>query len=353
MKRYSNLFENICDMQNLIVAHSNASHDKMWYKEVQMVNQNPDFYLKQIQDMLLHRTYLVTKSDYNISIINDKGKERELWKLNYFPHRIIQWAIMLQLEPIFMETLTSAVCASIPKRGGHYAKNKIERWLHNDPEGTKYCLKMDIKKFYPSINRDILKQLLRRKIKCKDTLDLLDKIIDSCDKGVPIGSYLSQYLANFYLTYLDHYIKEELHMKYYLRYMDDMVILSGSKEELHHCLKEIKDYLENILDLTLKKNYQIFPVDDRGVDFVGYVFRHGYTKLRKRTKLRMEKKLTQTLSKAKTTGNINFSEYCCINSYYGWLKHCNSYNLYTKYIEPLEGYTKKYHDLVLKKKKKG
>jgi hypothetical protein len=100
-----------------------------------------------------------------------------------------------------------------------------------DIEGTKYCLKIDIKKFFPNINHNILKKLLRRKIKDNDLLWLLDEIIDSIDGdiGVPIGNYLSQYFANFYLAYFDHWLKEEKKVRYVIRYMDDIVCLTSIK----------------------------------------------------------------------------------------------------------------------------
>lgn len=113
---------------------------------------------------------------------------------------------------------------------------------------------MDIRKFYPSLNHDILKAIIRKKIKDNDLLWLLDGIIDSAD-GVPIGNYLSQFFANLYMAYFDHWVKEELKAKYYYRYADDIVLLSDSKEQLRSWLLAIKLYLTNVLKLKLKDNY--------------------------------------------------------------------------------------------------
>jgi len=189
MKRYGNLFEKICSMENLQEAHRNARKDKLFYKEVKMVDSNPDFYLKQVQEMLINKTYQV--SEYDISIINDKGKQRELMKLPYFPDRIIQWAIMLQVEKVFMEVFCCHTCASIKNRGIGKASKLVDTYM-KDRLNTQYCLKIDISKFYPNINHEILKKMLRKKFKDKDLLGLLDMIIDSYpgEKGVPIGSYL-------------------------------------------------------------------------------------------------------------------------------------------------------------------
>jgi hypothetical protein len=176
---------------------------------------------------------------------------------------------------------------------------------------------MDVKKFYPSIDHDILKGLLRRKIKDTDLLELLDEIIDS-SPGVPIGNYLSQYFANFYMAYFDHWIKEVKCVRYYFRYADDLVILSSGKEKLHRLLWEIADYLREQLKLEVKRNYQLFPVSERGIDFVGYRFYHTHILLRKQIK----KNFARMLKYAPCRESIA--------SYWGWAKHCNSRHLLKK-----------------------
>lgn len=135
------------------------------------------------------------------------------------------------IEPIFRHSFIRDTYSSIKGRGTHDGLARVKKAMKDVP-GTTYCLKLDIKKFYPSINKEILKQKIRTKFKDVDLLMLLDEIIDSCEHGVPIGNYTSQYFANFYLTRMDHWIKEELGIKYYFRYCDDIVILGSSKERL-------------------------------------------------------------------------------------------------------------------------
>jgi SH3 domain protein len=137
MKRVGNIYSKIYDMDNLKEAHRNARKDKLFYKEVVMVDSNPDFYLGEIQKMLKNHSYHVEKDDYTVSTINDKGKERELWKLPYYPHRIIQWAVMLQIEPVFNTVFTDFTCASLPNRGIHKAQWLINQYLKDEP-GTEY-----------------------------------------------------------------------------------------------------------------------------------------------------------------------------------------------------------------------
>lgn len=140
MKRYGNIYEKICDMDNLREAHRNARKDKLFYAEVVMVDSDPDKYLSEIREMLINHTYSVNLDDYTISTINDKGKQRELWKLPYFPHRIIQWAIMLQIEPIFNKVFTGFTCASLPNRGIKKAQELVNTYLKDEP-GTQGWLK--------------------------------------------------------------------------------------------------------------------------------------------------------------------------------------------------------------------
>ena len=336
MKRYGNIFAKICDMDNLILAHRCAKEDKLFYKEVIMVDENPEKYLTKIQSMLKEGKYLVRPEDYNVSTINDKGKERELWKLSYYPHRIIQWAIMLQIEGVFMEVFCTHTCASLKERGIKHAYNLTKGYMKNQ-YASRYCLKIDISKFYPNINHEILKQLLRKKFKDQELLSLLDMLIDSFpgERGVPIGSYLSQYLANFYLAYFDHWLKEEMKVKRIVRYMDDVVIFHHSKVYLHLLLFKMSAYLASRLKVKIKTNWQIFPAGIRGVDFVGYRFFYGFILLRKSTCRKFKKKMLHVRAKYEAGRMLNYNEWCAANSYIGWLGWCDSWRLFEKYVQPI------------------
>lgn len=326
MKRYGNIFEKITDIDNILLAHKRARRDKSHYKEVQKVDKDPLLYATNIKEMLESGAYEV--GEYKYSKINDKGKERELMKLPYYPDRIVQWAIMLQIEDIFLNKFINQTCASIPGRGIHRAYHFVQKYL-KDEEGTKYCLKLDVRHFYPNVDKDILKDLLSETFKDRRLLDLLFKIVDSYPekRGIPIGSYLSQYFGNFYLTGLDHYIKERLKCKYYVRYMDDMVIFGADKKKLRFIQYQVQDYLNYYLRLELKGNYQIFPTRARGVDFVGYRFFGDYVLLRKGTCKRF-KRAIRRISKKKI---LELGDVCTYYSYKGWLDYCDSHRLRSKY----------------------
>lgn len=310
MKRVNNVFEKICSIENIRKADNIAQRGKSKQKGIIKHNRRRDENLQAIQKLLISKTF--TTARYSEFKIKDP-KERIISSLPYFPDRVIHHAAMLQLENILVPTFTADTYSCIKGRGIHSASANLKKAL-TDIEGTTYCLKLDIKKFYPSVNNEILKQLLRRKIKDADLLWLIDDIIDST-KGLPIGSYTSQYFANFYLTYFDHWLKEVKGVKYYFRYSDDMVILSGSKEYLHSLLHDIRHYLTTKLDLEIKDTYQVFPVHSRGIDFLGYVFKHTHVLLRKSIKKRFARRMARGLSPQSQA------------AYDGWLMHCNARNL--------------------------
>jgi retron-type reverse transcriptase len=310
MKRIGNLYQDICSIENLNLADSIARKGKKNKPEVIEHDRIREQNIKDLQVILINKAYKT--SGYTTFPIYEP-KERIISRLPYYPDRIVHHAIMTILEPIFVSTFTTDTYNCIKKRGIHAAAKAVKRKLKDTP-GTRYCLKLDVKKFYPNVDHEILKQLLRRKIKDQDLLWLLDSIIDSAD-GLPIGNYLSQYFANFYLTYFDHWIKEEMRVKYYFRYADDMVILSDDKPYLQQLLSDIRNYLWENLKLNVKDNYQVFPVDVRGIDFVGYVFRHTHTRLRKSIKQSFARMLVRN------------KDIQAIASYKGWALHCNSRNL--------------------------
>jgi hypothetical protein len=343
MKKYGHLYEKICNMDNLKLAHQNAKKGKGWYTEVKMVDENPDFYLGKLQEILINKTYHTSK--YETFIKHDSGKDREIYKLPYFPDRICQWAILQIIEPILLKNLTNDTYSAIPRKGIHLCLNRLNDAVQHDVPESQYCLKLDVKKYYPSINHDILKTKYRKLFKDADLLWLLDEIIDSTpgEVGIPIGNYLSQYSGNFYFSEFDHWIKEVKGIKYYYRYMDDVVILGNSKEKLHELRKEIDQYFRKKLKLKIKENWQVFPTYVRGIDFVGYRTFMNYKLLRKSTCKQFKRKMI-ALNKKQIEGiEMTYSEWCSINSYKGWLIHCNSYRLSKKYVEPIQQFATNYY----------
>lgn len=315
MKRIENLYDRIISIENLELADKMARKGKSKQYGVRVHDKHKDENLEHLHELLKTKQYKT--SEYSTFSVFEP-KERLVYCLPYFPDRITHHAIMNILEPILVSTLTNDTYSCIKGRGVYATFNNLKTALR-DVNSTTYCLKLDIRKFYPSIDHEILKQLLRKKIKDPNLLWLIDEIIDSAP-GVPIGNYISQYFANFYLCYFDHWIKQELRIKYYFRYADDIVILSNSKPHLHDVLAKIKRYLNNNLKLEVKGNYQVFPVAERSIDFVGYRFYHTHILLRKSIK----KRFARAMAKRKNKQTIA--------AYYGWAKPCNSKNLLNKLL---------------------
>lgn len=315
MKRKGNLFHKITSKENLLASELKARRGKAYQYGVRIFDKNKEDNINQLHEMLVSKKY--NTSEYTTFTVYEP-KERLVYRLPYFPDRITHHAIMNVMEPLFTRWFTNDSYSSIKGKGIHNAAENLKEAL-KDKDNTTYCLKLDIVKFYPNVNHEILKQLLRKKIKDQDLLWLLDEIIESSE-GLPIGNYLSQYFANFYLTYFDHWIKEDLKIKYYFRYADDIIILSKSKSHLHEVRALIKQYLNDNLKLQIKDNYQVFPVQARGIDFVGYVFYHTHVLLRKSIKKRFAKAVSKNASQQ------------TIAAYNGWTKHCNSKNLIKKLL---------------------
>lgn len=318
MKRKGYLFERICSMENLLQAFQNASNGKRKRDEVKRFEADLDTNLRQLQVELTTRTY--TTSAYEV-FVKYEPKRREIYKLP-FRDRVVQWAIMQVLEPVWTPQFTSDTHACIRGRGIHSLLRQLRTDLRRDPDGTRYCLKIDVRKFYPSIDHGILKQVIRRKLKDPDVLWLLDGIIDSAS-GVPIGNYISQYFANLYLSELDHLLKEDVGVRYYYRYADDIVLLSDSKEYLSGVLVYINHYLNDSRLLTPKSNFQIYPVESRGIDFVGYVTYHTHCLARKRNKQGLCRELAALRKKGLPDEEIRLR----VASRMGFMKHCDSNHL--------------------------
>jgi len=239
MKRFKNIYQQIISIENLTLAEAKARKGKAKQYGVKVFDKNPQGNLAELHKMLLEKNYQT--SEYTTFKIFEP-KERLVFRLPYFPDRITHHAVMNVLEPIFTKLFTADTYSCIKGRGIHGAANNLKKAL-KDQENTKYCMKLDIVKFYPNVDHEVLKQLLRKKFKDQDLLWLLDEIIDSAD-GLPIGNYLSQYFANYYLTYFDHWIKESKEVRYYFRYADDIIILSNNKPHLHELLAGLYPELE-------------------------------------------------------------------------------------------------------------
>lgn len=318
MKRHGNLFDKIVDKDNIRLAHKNARKGKTFYAEVQKIDADIDKYVDEIHSMLVEGTYTV--SEYKMFVKNDKGKIREIHKLDYYPDRIIHHAILQVLEPIWKPMLINSTYQSIKGRGVKACKRDVEKCIKENKDTELWVLKLDIKKFYPSVNNEILKFIVSKKIKCKKTLELLYCIIDSM-KGLPIGNYISQYLGNIYLMYLDQLVKSLSIAVGYFRYCDDIIVFSNSKDNIKEICVIIAKYLENELKLSVKNNVQYFSLNRRPLDFVGYVFMSN-------GKVRLRSSIVKRMKDALVKNKIE-----SVSAYYGWVLESKAFGLWNKHYK--------------------
>lgn len=316
MKRHNNLFNKIVTMDNLRLAFCKASKGKHDYRQVIEVERDLDNKLFEIQRMLLEGTF--STSAYKIRKIYEP-KERIIYVLPFFPDRIVQHAIMNIVAPIWDSMFIYDSFSCRKNKGQHAASNRIMQFIGGKDD--LYCLHCDISKFFPSINHDIMMKLIVHKIKDKRVLLLLKDIVYSIKGGVnaPIGNLTSQWLGNLYMHKVDLWIKQTYHIKKYVRYCDDFIIIHKDKKLLQHIRKELPVFLRENLKLHLSK-CTLYPVNE--IDFIGYRhFINRYILIRKRTKRRMKR----TIQSLKCHGANNPE--AIKSSIDGWLVHANSYNL--------------------------
>ena len=314
---------------NIRLAILNASKGKRRRSSVRPLVQDPDAWIPVI------RTYALNfrNSRHTPKIINDNGhgKQRTII-VPVFMEQVVHHMLVNMLKPIIMKGMYAHSYGSIPGRGIHLAKRRIERWLHTDRRGTKYFLKMDVRKFFASVDGDRLKQRVRRNIRDEQFLRILFEVID-VQQGLPPGFYTSQWLANWYLQDLDHFIKEKLHAHHYVRYMDDMVIFGSNKRELHRFRCEIESFL-NKMGLQLKDNWCVarFVHERSGreygrdLDFMGFRFYRNRTVLRRSIMLRAVRLAKNMRHSARNARRFM--------SYLGWFSHTDTYNVFCSRIRP-------------------
>ena len=325
MKRHGNLFERIVDIENIKLAHKQARRGKAFYSEVKMVDADIEHYAREIQKMLVNQTF--TTSQYEMQERFDGRKMRTIYKLPYYPDRIVQHALLNVAGPVLTNSLIRDTYQSITGRGTSDAMRRVKQLVRSE-KCPKYALKIDVAKFYPSVDNVIMKQIIRRKIKCLKTLWLIDDILDSMP-GLPIGNYTSQILGNVYLSQFDWQVKQHLRPAGYFRYCDDIVFMSDSTSEL----MSMKNWAEKelaSLKLSIKPSWNIYNIAKQGVDFVGYVFKPSTTRLRRSIKESFANACKGLTCLPPTTRNLSR-----VMAYKGWAKSCNGKHLWRKHTHQI------------------
>jgi RNA-directed DNA polymerase len=316
MKRYGNLWAQICARENIEFAAEKAIKGKPLTKSRRHFLANSKQMIDDLQDSLNRESYQFGPL-YSFTV--HEPKEREIHCPNFYPDRILHHALMNIVQPLFMSRFTADTYGSIKGRGVTLLGQNLSLVLKKNPDW--YYLQVDIRKFYQSIDHDVAKEQISRLIKCKPTLRLYDSVIDAHSPGMPIGGYPSQYIGNLMLSPIDHWAKEVVRAKHYFRYMDDMLFIVPDKQAAHDMLKKLIPQVAN-LKLTIKNNARIAPITT-GIDFVGYKYYPTHTRLRKRIKQRMQRTVRRL--RKRNASDRHFMRKTA--SHFGWCIHADCRNL--------------------------
>jgi len=268
VKTYTNLWSRIIDFESLLAAYRRASKCKRYTRDVLMFTENLEENLIQLQNEMVWKMYQPTPPrEFYITV-----PKRRLIAAPAFRDRVVHHALCAVIEPLLERRFIFDSYACRLGKGNHAGVARLQYFekLAHEKWGSYYAYKGDIKGYFPSIPHDILKRVIRSTIADRDVLDLLDTIIDSSGvKGLPIGALTSQLMANLYLDNLDHFVKETLQCKFYLRYMDDFVVLVPRKEEAKDIESKISLYVEDVLSLEMNPKSGIVK-ESNGIHFCGF-----------------------------------------------------------------------------------
>ena len=259
--------------------------------------------------------------DYHERDIVEGGKLRRIQVLS-MKDRIAVHAIMTIVDKHLRKRFIRTTSASVKKRGPHDLMAYIRRDMKDDPEGTQFCYKFDIRKFYESVKQDFVMYCVNRIFKDQKLIVMLDNFVRLMPEGISIGLRSSQGLGNLLLSvYLDHFLKDKYGIRYYYRYCDDGVVLGKTKEELWKIRDAVHERI-NSIGLSIKPNERVFPVGE-GIDFLGYViYAPDHVRLRKRIKQKFARKMHEVKSRRRRRE--------LMASFYGMAKHADCNKLYYK-----------------------
>lgn len=348
----TDVYDSICDFAEVEKAYRNARKGKRYRRDVLEFTADLESNLINICNHLQWETYEM--GAYHPFYVHEP-KLRLVMSLQ-FTDRIVQWDVYDKLYPFYDKMMIEDSYACRRGKGSHKAANRLQYWLRQvgRKSGKWYYLKLDISKYFYRVDHSVLEDILSRRIKDERLMKLLHKIINSedtrfglpagmspedCtddmwlwDVGMPIGNLTSQLFANIYLNELDQFCKHQLHTHYYVRYMDDIIILSDDKRQLAEWKDEIEAFLNDNLHLDLNKKTAIRPVT-LGIDFVGYKIWATHRKLKQQTARRMIRHVA-IMSEMLANGEMSRDAFDRVAaSYKGVLQHCSSYGLRTKLNE--------------------
>lgn len=333
-KKVNSFFYSNLTFEKLLNSHNRAKRQKLSKTEVLLFEMDLETNLSNLLRKMRNKTYRL--GAYREFVIYEP-KERIIKSLPYVDRVVQQWYVEEFIKKYIVPKFIYHSYACIDGKGTHKAVDALQNFMIKKERSNKnfWILKCDVKKFFYNINQDILYSILCKYFKDDDILEF-SKLLIFCENsssktGIPIGNLTSQYYANMYLNELDQYIKRVLKVKYYVRYMDDFVIVLDSKEECKKIKKQIEDFLKDELLLELNEKSRYYP-SHMGVDFCGYRIFTTHRLLRNSNKIKI-KKYVKTWNKLYNKKSLNIHKtLLSLKSWRGHISHCDSYKLERKIL---------------------
>lgn len=380
MKRVGHLWERFCSVETateaIIRGTLNKRTDRVVVRIFGYESNSPDHPRGSLNPAKVH--------DYAVRLVAEleagrwkhqpgkkrhivsNGKDRYI-EIARLKDHIVQWMTMLTLEEMETKKMYRHSCGNLPKRGIEDARKTVEKWVRSG-DCTVFT-KLDIRHFYQTVNLRKLMDMLRRHIKDRRFLSVLEQIVYSAaeweslfddPRGLAIGYYSSPWLANIYLTPLDNFIKSCLFkerrgkripfVRHYLRYVDDLLLMGTSKADLKKAVKKIRIFCREVLDIDIKDCWEIcrigesLPPDEKGrmklkrgtvkVDIVGYTFTTTATTVRDRNFLRLRRLARKIFKRLRDKQKISLRSAAAFVSRCGWFAHADSSTFMKRYIQP-------------------
>lgn len=352
--KIKNVFDKIFSLDNLYAALEDAVQGRRYKREALVYTLDSWALLQELREEVLSGTYHIDR--YYIFYIYEP-KKRMIMSIS-FKHRIVQWAIYRIINPMLVSGYIEDSYGCIPGRGSLSAMQRLRYWIEQASRKDEqwFYLKLDISKYFYRVSHRILKKILAKKIKDARLLEVLYSVIDCkhtpfglplgaspgdvpledrlYDVGMPIGNLLSQVFANVYLDVLDQFCKRVLKIHFYIRYMDDVIVLCNDKIQLREWKDQIEVFLINELELHLNSKTCIRPIS-QGIEFVGYRIWPDRVIVRKSTSLRIKRALRGLAVKYSKYEVTMQDVTSVLRSYLGMLEHCDSEALVKKILDNL------------------
>ena len=290
MKRVGYLYDKMLDICLIRKAFHKALRGKRNKPYARHIVEHEEELAQRLLDDLRNERFVPSEPKRRVIREQPRNKEREIAVPKLYPDHIVHWMVCMVLKDVFMKGMYEHNVGCIPGRGCSAGVRYVKKHLKD--RDAKYIMKLDIRKYFQHIDHDAMKHILGRKIKDRRMLRLLGMIIDSVGEGLPIGFYSSQWLSNVYLEGIDHMVKERCRIRYYVRNVDDMVMMDESPVLLHLCLDELNDALPRY-NLEIKKDWQVWGKDSRPLDFLGYRMWGNRSRMRSKNFYRMMRRVNR------------------------------------------------------------